>query len=209
LCAGIAKVLLDSRRSDLRALLRPVPVEAEAPSSFEAAKEAWLAATTRHRELRDRLGGARAALALLEREEDAPKVGSRLTEVAERFLGGRTLSARQLRREIEVAEDALAAAAARHAREAEAWREAQSAEAARRLRDLAPRHRAAVKRIAGLVEQLSAAVEAERAVRAELSEVGGTGALPDASHEFGSLNEYGSTLSSWNRRVLAVGALDR
>jgi hypothetical protein len=73
----------------------------------------------------------------------------------------------------------------------------------------APRHRAAVKRIAGLVEQLSAAVEAERAVRAELGEVGGTGALPDASYELGSLNEYGSTLSSWNRRVLAVGALDR
>jgi ClpP class serine protease len=193
----------------LRALLRAVPAKPEEPADFAAARERWNAASARRRELVDKLGGAKAALALLDREEGAPALGPRLTEAAERFLGSRVLSARQLRREIEAAEDALDAAAPGHGREAAAWREAQSAEAARRLRDLAPRHRAAVKRIAGLVEQLSAAVEAERAVRAELSEVGGTGALPDASHEFGSLNEYGSTLSSWNRRVLAVGALDR
>jgi hypothetical protein len=70
-----------------------------------------------------------------------------------------------------------------------------------------PRHRAVVKRIAQLAEQLSAAVEAERAVRAELSEVGSS-ALADAGREFGTLHEYNSTLSGWNRRMLAEGALE-
>jgi hypothetical protein len=194
----------------MRALLRTVPAEPEEPADFAAARQRWQAAWAQRRALVDRLAGARAALGQLEREEGAPPFGPRLVEAAERFLNGRVLSGRQLRREIEDAEDALAAAAAEHAREAAAWRQAAAAEAARRATELRPRHRAAVAKIAAAVEALSAAVEAERALRRELadSEVGAYASLPDGSQGLGTLGEWHGQLSTWARHVRQLGLLD-
>jgi hypothetical protein len=191
-------------------LLRSVPAETEAPSDFERARQRWQEASARHRGLRDRLTGARAAIGLLEREEDAPKLAPRLVEMAEKFLAGRPFGRRRLEREVEDAEDALAAAAPEHAREAEAWRQALAAEAARRVAGLRPRHLAAVAEIARAVEALSQAVEAERALRDELatSEVGSYAALPDGSSGLDTLHEWHSPLSCWVRRVRQLGLLD-
>jgi hypothetical protein len=76
-----------------------VPAEPEEPGDFAAARQHWEAARARRRELVARLDGARAAVALLEREEGDPPLGPRLVEAAERFLAGRSLGGRQLRRE--------------------------------------------------------------------------------------------------------------
>ena len=51
-----------------------------------------------------------------------------------------------------------------------------------------------------------AAVAAEREIRAELSELGSC-ILPDMGNPFGTLSEYRSVLSEWNRRALALGLL--
>ena len=114
---------------------------------------------------------------------------------AREHLAGRKPNAELLRREVVLLEDELAQAAASYSIESAAWRMAVEDEARRRAELVRPRHQAAVKRIGQLVEQLSLAVQAERAIRAELTEVG-SHALPDAGREFGVLSEYGSLLSS-------------
>jgi hypothetical protein len=184
--------------------LRAVTSEA---SEFEAAKARWGAVRRERQELKARLDGAKAALVFA---ENPPSRGDFVSPVlasrAQAYLAGRQPNADRLRREILDLDDELAQTATRYSIEATSWRLALEAEAARRAEQVRPRHRAAVKRIAQLVEQLSLAVEAERAIRAELAEVGSS-ALPDASRELGSLNEFNSVLSSWNRRMLAEGAL--
>ena len=185
--------------------LRAAPNEA---TEFERARARWECASAERRALRDRLDGARAAVAFVDHR---PEPGSYLSPVLEdrarRYLDGRRPDRDRLVRQVAELEAELADAATAFALESAAWCVAVEAEAARRAEWLRPRHRAAVRRLGQLVEQLSAAVEAERAVRAELAEVG-SAALPDAGREFGSMHEYNSTLRAWNRRVLAEGALD-
>jgi hypothetical protein len=129
-----------------------------------------------------------------------------LEDRARHYLDGRAPDRDRLARQLSDLEYEQADTATKYSIESAAWRAALEAEARRRGEAVRPRHREAVRKIAQLVEQLSAAVEAERAVRAELAEVG-SAALPDAGREFGTLHEYSSVLSSWNRRVLAEGAL--
>jgi hypothetical protein len=176
-------------------------------SEFEAAKARWERVSAERRALRERLDGCRAALVLAEYR---PGPGEYLSPVIEdrarRHLDGCRPDRDRLVREIAAAEAEMADMATTYSVESAAWRMALEAEAARRAEQARPRHRAAVKRIAELVEQLSCAIETERAVRAALLEVG-SHALPDAGREFGSLHEFNSTLSSWNRRVFAEGAL--
>jgi hypothetical protein len=178
-------------------------------SEFEQTRARWAEVSAARRALKDRVDGCRAALAFADHR---PSPGEHFSPVLEdrarRYLDGRTPDRDRLVRQLSELEAEMADAATVFALESAAWRTALEAEADRRAAALRPRHKAAVRRIAQLVEQLSLAVEAERAVRAELAEVGGNGALPDAGREFGSLHEYGSTLSSWNRRMLAEGALD-
>ena len=98
-------------------------------------------------------------------------------------------------------------AASSYAAEAQAWRSAVELEAERRAHALRPRHRQDVRQLAQLVEALSAAVEAERKIRAELGELGSS-ALVDAGYEFGDLSQYNSLLSAWNRRMISAGLVD-
>jgi hypothetical protein len=178
-------------------------------ADFEAARARWERESAARRALRSRLDGAKAALGLAENPPGEGDVRSpRIESLAAAYLGGRRANPALIRREIVEIEDALDQGAAVHAVEAASWRLAVEAEARRRAELLRPGHRQAVRRIAEIVEQLSAAVDAERAVRAALAEVGNAGALPDASREFGSLHEYSGLLSTWNRRMLAEGALD-
>jgi hypothetical protein len=176
-------------------------------SDFEAAKARWAEVSAARRALKARLDGAKAALALAENPPSKGDIISPvLAERARAYLADRLPNAELLRHEILVLEDQLAQAATSYAIESTAWRMALEAEAARRAEALKPRHKAAVRKIAAAVEALSAAVEGEREIRRELGEVG-SAALADAGREFGSLHEYNSTLSSWNRHVLAEGAL--
>ena len=85
------------------------------PSAYEAARQRWADARTEVRELTERLEDAKAAMRL--HGYDAVR-GERLTlaplrERATRFLAGRHLSERQIRRAVEDLEDLLAAALAR------------------------------------------------------------------------------------------------
>jgi hypothetical protein len=178
-------------------------------SAFEAARARWERVSTARRALREKLDGAQAALALTENPPSKGDVVSPvIAEKACRYLADRRANAALLRQEVVRLEDELTQAGTAHAIESAAWRLAVEDEARRRAEAVRPKHREAVKRIARLVEELSAAVDAERAVRAELAEVGSAGVLPDAGREFGSLHEYSSLVSSWNRRLLAEGAFD-
>jgi hypothetical protein len=178
-------------------------------SEFEAAQARWAEISAARRALRDKLDGCKAALAFADhRPGPGEHFSPLLEERALRYLAGRQPNRDRLIREVAELEDEQAQQAATYSVESVAWKLALENETRRRAEALRPRHRAAVKKIAQLVEQLSLAVEAERAVRAELAEVGGNGALPDAGREFGSLHEYNSALGSWNRRMVAEGALD-
>jgi hypothetical protein len=178
-------------------------------SAFEAAKIRWQAVSAARRSLKARLDGAKAALGFVENPPSKGDVVSPvLAEKAQAYLGGRVPNKELLRREILGLDDVLDQMATAYSIEAASWKLALEDEARRRAEALRPKHRAAVRKIAATVEALSAAVEQEREVRRELGEVGALGALPDAGHEFGTLAEYSSKLSTWNRRVLSAGLLD-
>jgi hypothetical protein len=178
--------------------LRAVSSEVK-PSEFELARRRWEKVTAERRALKDRLDGCKAAVVLAEHKPGRGEYLSPLIEDrARRYLDGRLPNRELLARQVVELEDELAQAAERYGREAEAHRRAEA---------LRPKHKAAVRRIAKAVEELSAAVEQEREVRRELGELGST-ALVDAGCEFGVLSEYGSALSSWNRRLLQAGVLD-
>jgi hypothetical protein len=177
-------------------------------STFEVARARWEAVRRARQELKARLAGVRAALGFAENPPGKGDVISPvLAERARAYLAGRKPNAELLRREILALEDEIAQAATSYSIEATSWKLALEAEARRRVEALRPRHRATVRKIAAAVEALSAAVEQERGIRRELGEVGSS-ALVDASYEFGSLAEYGSLVSTWNRRLLQAGVLD-
>jgi hypothetical protein len=170
-------------------------------SAFEAAKARWTEVSAARGALRDKLDGCRAALAFADhRPAPGEHFPPLLEDRARRYLDGRTPNRDRLARQLAEIEDELAQAAERYGREAEAWRMAVENEARRRAEALRPRHRAAVKQMGKAVEELSRAIEAERAIRAGLGEVGST-ALPDASREFGSLHEYNVSARWRARRV--------
>lgn len=179
-------------------------------SDFEMAQAEWTAAREKRRTLLNRLDGAKLALALAEHPPIDGEVRSPvIVERASAYLAGRTLSAHRIRREIEDLQDEIDTAAAEHQEHAERWRRAAGAEASRLADAIRPRHLKAVRAIGAAVEALSAAVEAERAVRNELADKGVAAftSLPDASVEFGTLAEAHSPLTRWTQRVTALGLL--
>jgi hypothetical protein len=92
----------------------------------------------------------------------------------------------------------------------EAWSAACIRETARIARSLQPRQRTAVRKIAGAVEGLSAAMAEERAVRKELAEkapLPSSSELPDLSMGFGGLEAWDSPFSAWGRKVRQLGIL--
>jgi hypothetical protein len=179
-------------------------------ATFAVAKARWERAGDERRRLKARLDGAQAALALA---ASPPGKGDhpspRLVELANAHLGGRrSASVPALQAEIVEIDDQLRRAATAYTLERVAWEQAVAVEARRLAAALRPAQKAACRRIAKAVEELSAAIEEERRVRSKLVEVGCTEALPDAGREFGALSEFNSTLSTWNRRVLQAGLLD-
>jgi hypothetical protein len=190
--------------------LRTVPTEAEF-SGFAAAKRRWQLAADERRQLKARLDGATAALALAVSPPGAGDHPSpRLIEMANAYLGDRrSATADALRAEVIALDDQLGRAATAYSIERVAWEAAVADEARRLAEELKPAHKTACRKIAAAVESLSAAVEQERKVRAKLAELGWSNALVNAGKEFGTLTEFHSLLSTWNRRLLAAGALDR
>lgn len=179
-------------------------------SDFELAQAAWADAREKRRTLLARLDGAKLALGLIEHPPIDGEVRSPVVvERANTYLGRRVLSARNVRRDVEDMEDELARTAAAHQEAAERWRRAAEAEAGRLAEAIRPRHLKAVRAIATAVEQLSQAVEAERAVRNELADKGVAAftSLPDGSMEFGTLAEGHSLLTRWTQRATALGLL--
>ena len=185
------------------------------PTPFEAARDRWQAARAEVRDLRERLGDAQAALTS-QSYDAAPGerfVLNPLRERAARFLAGRELSERHLRRAVEDLEDELTAALERLRAAQETYQTERDREADALARRLQPRHRAAALELARAVEALSAATVEERAVRAELLASGlapaGHGLLPDASSTLlGTLDEFESVASRWGREMRRLGVLD-
>ena len=184
-------------------LLKHEPAEV---STFATTRERFAAVTARRRDLREKLAGAQAALALATNPPTDGEVASPvILDRARQYLAGRPAIVDRLRAEVARFEHDLADLAGEAAAATAEWRAALADESARIAAELRPKHIAAVAKIARAVEALSAAVETERALRAELGDL--AGGMVDAGHEFGSLADFHSVLSSWNRRLLASGLL--
>jgi hypothetical protein len=198
----------------LRALRAVPDPETASPArtsaEFAAARRRWEGAAQERRALKARFDGAQAALALALNPpsmDDHPS--PRLIEMANAYLGGRrSATVNALRREIVDLDDQLTRAATTYSLERASWHAAVEGEARRLAEELRPAHKAACRKIAAAVESLSAAVEQERKIRAKLAELGCSNALVDAGQEFGTLSEFNSLLSTWNRRLLAARVLD-
>jgi hypothetical protein len=128
-----------------------------------------------------------------------------VAERTARFLGGRKADPDRIAQEVRALQLEIRDSEEGYRREAEAWRRALSAEQARRREEAWPAVRSAAARVARLVEALSREVADARAAQAKLAEVGA--AVPDIGREFGSLSEYYSAVSTWNKRMLAEGLL--
>ena len=185
------------------------------PSAYESARQRWAEARAAVRELTERLEDAKAALRL--HGYDAGR-GERLTLApirarAERFLAGRNPSQRHIQRAGEDLEDQLAAALGRLRAAQEDHQRERDLAAMALAKQLQPRHKAAVRRLAKAIEDLSAATAEERAVRAEMLASGlaptGSPLLPDASGSLlGTLAEFESPASRWAREMRRLGVLD-
>jgi hypothetical protein len=160
--------------------------------------------------LKDRYDGCRAALQLAMSPPGAgDRPSPRLLEMASAYVGDRPgASVEALHAELVQLDDQLTRASRAYAAERAAWREAVHAEARRLAEELRPVHKQACRKIARAVEVLSAAVEEERKVRARLLELGCDAAMPDGGKGLGTLSEFNSALSTWNRHALAAGLLD-
>ena len=132
-----------------------------------------------------------------------------LEDRARRFLDGRRPDRDRLIRQISDLGAELADAATTYGIESAAWKLALEAEACRRAEAVQPKVEALIRALARSVERLSDDVEALRNLQAQVAEVGGVAALPDLGLElFGTLVEYNSPVSQWNRRVLQSRMLD-
>ena len=191
-------------------MLRALRTVTPEVSAFEQARVRWEAVRRERQELKARIAGARAALGFAESPPNQGDVVSPvLAEKAQAYLGGRKPNAERLRREIEDLADEQAQAAERYGREAEVWRTALADEARRRAEAVQPKLKALVRALARSVQRVSDDVEALRSLQGQLAEVGEVASLPDLGLEiFGTLSEFNSPVSNWNRRVLQSGALD-
>jgi hypothetical protein len=180
-------------------------------SEFEQARARWAEVSAGRRALRDKLDGAKAALVLADyRPGPGEYLSPTIEDKARRYLDGRRPDCDRLAQQVAALEAELADAATTYTVESAAWRSALEAEARRRAEAVQPKLKALVRALARSVERLNDDVEALRGLQAQLAEVGGVAALPDLALElFGTLAEYNSPVSQWNRRVLKSGLLDQ
>jgi transposase len=179
-------------------------------SEFEAAKARWAAVSAERRAVRERVDDCRAALVLADhRDGPGEHLSPTIAEKARRYLAARRPNRDRLLRELAELEDEQAQQATSYAAEAAVWRQALDDEAARRAAAVQPKLKALVRALARSVQRVSDDVEALRSLQNQLAEVGGVAALPDLALElFGTLSEYNSPVSAWNRRALRSGLLD-
>jgi hypothetical protein len=138
------------------------------------------------------------------RTDDARKKAGAFLKTAARRPEVLVEEARQLGYELEDS-------AAEFGRERDAYHEAVRTESNRVAAELAPKHHAAVKRIAAAIEELSRASAVERAVRAEFAArapESTSAMLPAMDGCFGVLAEFDSLLSGWARVARRLGYLE-
>jgi hypothetical protein len=179
-------------------------------SEFEAAHARWAEVSAARRELKDRIDGCRAALVLVDFLDGPGEYLSPLLEDrARRYLDGRTPDRDRLVRQLSELEYEEKETASVYSLESVAWRSALEAEARRRAEVVRPKLKALVHALARSVQRVSDDVEALRSLQSQLAEVGGAASLPDLGLElFGTLTEFNSLVSQWNRRALRSGMLD-
>jgi hypothetical protein len=179
-------------------------------SPFEAARARWERVSAERRALRDKLDGCRAALVLVDFWEGPGEYLSPVLEDrARRYLDGRTPDRDRLVRQLSELEYEEKETASVYSLESVAWRSALEAEARRRAEVVRPKLKALVHALARSVQRVSDDVEALRSLQSQLAEVGGAASLPDLGLElFGTLTEFNSLVSQWNRRALRSGMLD-
>jgi hypothetical protein len=139
----------------------------------------------------------------------------RITDLKRQLTAAdRAWQANRIRDGLDRVEGDLAELAGNLGAERQLWDHARNLEAEAVARALQPRHREAVKAIGKALEVLSAAIGAERAARdafasAGIPETSESLLLPDCSTALmvGSLDDYGSIASQWNRRMLGLGVL--
>ena len=181
-------------------------------SEYQTAKARWAEIDGKFRELVEREEGIKLAVSLA-KSPDEKRVPQHLRDRAAPFM--KLAQGRMFKRTrvLEALEDEILELAPKRAEESELWQQARRAETSRIALELQPRHRAAVKKIAALIENLSRAMEVESDVRAELARTAPepeSGYLPNCigGLNFGMLSEWGSPASQWAQGMRQLKILE-
>ncbi len=172
---------------------------------FEAAKARWAEVDAKRSALVERHDGMELALNYARNGVDK-RVPKEIRAKAGPHNNLANRNPQKLAGEIDDVAYEIADSNAEYGAERERWQAASRDETARIAQELQPRHRAAVQKIAGALEDLSRAMEAETGVRAELTRTApeATSAyLPDCSSflNFASLAVWQTPASQWARHM--------
>jgi hypothetical protein len=158
--------------------------------------------------------GYKAAM-LWHRASDAEREGERFDHVRKtiaKVFGGNPPAERRIPKLAEEVNEQLEELRPKWIKAQQEWQEACRRETSRIAISLQPQHRAAVKRLAAAVEELSRAIEQERAVHPELRKkapLETSAYLPNCAPPIGGgLDNPVSPLSEWARRLRKIGLLD-
>jgi chromosome segregation ATPase len=192
---------------NMLARLKPDP-----PTAWQTAQARYRAAFETRQELMRSVEARTLALSLARnptaaacsRTDDARKEAGPFLKIAARRPEVLEEEIRALGYEIEDTAKAFQA-------ERDAYNEAVRAESNRVATELAPKHQAAVRRIAKAIEELSRACSAERDIRAEFAARAPepvSARLPPMDGVWGCLGEANSMLSGWARVARRLGYLE-
>lgn len=181
-------------------------------SDFATARARWAEIDGKFRELVEREEGIRLAVSLA-RSPDEKRVPQHLRDKAAPFMKLAQGRKFKLTRVLEALEDEIAELTPKRAEESDLWQAARRYETSRIARELQPRHRVAVKKVAKAIEALSLAMEEEMAVRAELTR---TAPEPESAYlpncvgglNLGTLTEWGSPVSQWAQGMRQLKILE-
>lgn len=181
---------------------------------LELARAVWLEVEAAHTELRDRIEGLEAALGSTGLGKVDARVPDHVRAKAAPFMDlvSNPRGLKKAARQLENARDELADRQPLYADARTAWELAQRRRTNEIAGDLQPRQREAVKAIAAALENLSKAIAAERAARAELKSMAPlpeSAKLPDLSGDLldMAISEWHSTAWHWSQKITKLGVI--
>ncbi len=188
------------------------PKAESAVPDFQTAKARWAEVDAKHREMIERLEGMKLAVSFA-KSGIAKRTPQTLRDQADPYMKLATGRPDKMASQYNDLVEDIADFTPKLQVERELWQTACRGETGRIARDLQPRHRAAVKRIAKAMEALSLAMADEMDIHAELARTApepSSAYLPNCVAELtiGTLADWNSPASHWARRMREIRILE-